>query len=175
MLQLIDYHRIANLLPFVFEQGQSPLILVLDGVTDVRNFGSVARTAAGAGAHGIIIPERGGAQVNAEAINASAGMLSHIPVCREPDLVASVKLMKKSGVKLIATSPGGNKKIFECDMTVPVALIFGAEDTGISPILLREADEIASIPLPGKIDSYNVSVSAGMVLYEVMRQRFGDR
>lgn len=173
-LSLITYHRIEDVLPGVYEQGEVPLLLILDGVTDVRNFGAIARSAECCGVHAIIIPQKGSAQINADAMKASAGALSKIPVCRESSLVNVVNYLRSSGVRLLAADLEAKRPVFQTDLTVPVALVMGAEDEGISHAVARMMDERFIIPQKGSTDSFNVSVAAGIALYEVLRQRFGS-
>lgn len=170
-LSLITYHRIEDVLPGIYEQGEVPLLLILDGVTDVRNFGAIARSAACCGVHAIIIPQKGSAQINADAMKASAGALSKIPVCRENSLVNVVNLLRSSGVRLLAADLEAKRPVFKMDFTVPVALVMGAEDEGISHAVSRMVDERFIIPQKGTTDSFNVSVATGIALYEAMRQR----
>jgi 23S rRNA (guanosine2251-2'-O)-methyltransferase len=167
----ITYQKVENLLPFLFEDGIVPFFLVLDRITDVRNFGAIARTADCAGVHAIIIPEKGGAQINEDAMKTSAGALNHIPVCRERDLGRTLNYLNDSGVSIIACTEKGADSIFDTDFTGPVALVMGSEEDGISEFLLRKAHHIAQLPQVGKIGSLNVSVAAGIAMYEALRQR----
>ena len=170
-LSLIEYQRISNLLPMIFEKGEDPLIIALDGISDVRNFGAIARSADCLGAHAIIIPEKGSARITADAIKTSAGALHSFPVCREKSIVRAVEFLKESGLKVICTVEKSGKIASEVDMTGPSVLILGSEDKGISRELTILADEQAKIPMMGNISSLNVSVAAGIMLYEMMRQR----
>lgn len=170
-LALIPYYKIADLLPLLFEQHYPPLLVVLDGVTDVRNFGAIARTAEGAGAHGIIVPSKGSALINADAMKTSAGALSHLPVCRETSISAAVDFLLLSGVQVVASELGAPNRLQDIDFTVPTAIVMGAEGEGINPGVLRKASKRFLIPMQGKTDSFNVSVAAGMILYESMCQR----
>jgi len=167
----IEYVKIEGLIPLLYEQGKIPALLILDGVTDVRNFGSIARTAECAGLDAIIIPERGAAQINADAVKTSAGALYNIPVCRTRDLVKTVTFLKESGIQVVAVSEKSQQIYFNSDLTLPTALIMGAEDTGISAELIRHADLHLSIPIKGKINSLNVSVATGIMVYELVKQR----
>ncbi len=170
-LSLIEYHTIDNLLPFLYEQGKTPLLVILDNVTDVRNFGAIARTAEGIGADGLIIPKKGGALINPDALKTSAGTLTYLPVCRENNLKTTVDFLQQSGIQVVASDLKATKMIHELDFTLPTAIIVGSEDEGTSTALLKRADETFLIPMQGKTDSYNVSVAAGMMLYEAVRQR----
>lgn len=157
-----------------FESGVDPCILMLDGVTDVRNFGAACRSAEGLGAHAVVIPEKGSARVNEEAVKSSAGALLHLPVCREKSLAAAVKRLQNSGIRVAACTEKAADLIFKTDVSGPVCLIMGSEETGIAPDLLKIADVLVKIPMTGKTSSLNVSVAAGIILYEVARQRTND-
>lgn len=167
----ITYERIENIIPAVYESGQTPLILILDGITDVRNLGAIARTAECAGVHALVVPSKGTAQINPDAIKTSAGALYKVPVCRHDSLVKVARFLQESGLQLVACTEKTNDDIFTPDYTVPLAIIMGSEEDGISNELLRIADHLAKIPMFGEIESLNVSVSAGIVLYEAVRQR----
>lgn len=167
----ISFGNLDNIIARVFEEGSVPSLLLLDGITDVRNFGAICRTAECLGVHAVIIPEKGSAQINEDAIKASAGALYNIPVCREKSLKFTVENMQRSGIKVVACSEKKDLNISEVDMTVPTCIIMGSEESGINNELLRKVDEIAKIPMMGKTASLNVSVAAGMVLYELVKQR----
>jgi 23S rRNA (guanosine2251-2'-O)-methyltransferase len=171
ILSEISYVDITSLLPTVFESGEDPLILLLDGVSDVRNFGAIARSAECAGVHAIVIPSSGNAAINADAIKTSAGALHRIPVCRHRDLLAAAKFLQESGLRLFAASEKATDSMHQADMTGPVGIIMGGEERGISKELLKHADAWVSIPMKGTIASLNVSVAAGIMLFEVLRQR----
>jgi 23S rRNA (guanosine2251-2'-O)-methyltransferase len=172
ILSLIEYQKLGHIVPHTFEQGETPLIVVLDGITDVRNMGAIARSAYGAGAHAMVLPERNTAQVNAESMKASAGALNHLPVCRESTLPATCGFLRKSGLTVIAAEVHEKAVLpASIDLTVPLAIVLGDEEHGISPTVRDEAEHIVRLPIVSSLESYNVSVSAGMLLYEVMRQR----
>lgn len=171
MMSAVEYHRLDHLVPQLFEGGILPFIVVLDGITDVRNFGAIARTCECAGADAIVIPRHGSVSVGGDAIKTSAGALHHIPVCRETSTLSAVRLLKDSGYKVVAVSEKAEINYTTADFTGPVALVLGAEDTGISPEVLRQCDTFVSIPMFGNISSLNVSVAAGVLIYEVVRQR----
>lgn len=171
MMSAVEYHRLDHLVPQLFEGGILPFIVVLDGITDVRNFGAIARTCECAGADAIVIPRHGSVSVGGDAIKTSAGALHHIPVCREASTLSAVRLLKDSGYKVVAVSEKAEINYTTADFTGPVALVLGAEDTGISPEVLRQCDTFVSIPMFGNISSLNVSVAAGVLIYEVVRQR----
>ena len=170
-LSEISYVDITTLLPSIFELGEDPLILLLDGVSDVRNFGAIARSAECAGVHAIVIPSSGSAAINADAIKTSAGALHRIPVCRHRDLLTVMRFLKDSGLRLFAATEKASDSMYATDMTGPAGLVLGSEDTGISPQLLKIADSWVSVPMKGTIASLNVSVAAGVILFEMLRQR----
>jgi 23S rRNA (guanosine2251-2'-O)-methyltransferase len=172
-ISLIEYQSIENVLPLIYEQSETPLFLILDGVTDVRNFGAIARSAEIAGVHAIIIPQKGAALINADAIKTSAGALTKVPVCRENSLINTIEFLQNSGVQVYASSLEAEGLIQNLDFKIPIALIVGSEDLGIQQSVMRKADKTFIIPQVGTSDSFNVSVAAGIMLYEVMRQRFG--
>lgn len=171
MISEIPYQKIEAILPTVYEQGKVPLVLVLDHITDVRNLGAIARTAECSGVDAILIPEKGSAQVNQDAIKTSAGALYKIPVCRYQSVRETVTFMKNSGLKIIAATEKANSDYTDVDMKQPLALILGSEESGIAAELLTLADELIQIPVLGEIQSLNVSVAAGVILYEILRQR----
>jgi len=167
----IEYQRIDEIIPFIFDKGKTPFILVLDQITDVRNFGAICRSAECAGVDAIIVPDKGAAPINADSIKTSAGALSIIPVCRTTNLQETIKYLKMSGITVYAATEKTDNIYHGKDMTIPLALIIGSEDTGISATLLRDADEFVKIPLLGSIGSLNASVAASVLMYEVVRQR----
>lgn len=171
VLSAVAYHRLDLLVPQLYEDGRLPFIIVLDGITDVRNFGAIARTAECVGADAIVIPEHGSVSVGGDAVKTSAGALHHIPVCRERSSALAVRFLKDNGYKVVAVSEKSAVNYTAIDYTVPVALVMGAEDTGISPEVMKLADASAAIPMFGRIGSLNVSVAAGVMMYEVVRQR----
>ena len=170
-LSPIEYDSLEALLPFLFDSGATPLLMLLDGVTDVRNFGAIARSAELAGVDALVIPAKNSAQITAEAIKTSAGALTKLSVCREKSLLGAVEFLKASGLRVLASKIPSEKALYEVDLTGPVALIVRAEGEGVSDPILRAADEHFWIPQRGTTDSFNVSVAAGIMLYEVMRQR----
>jgi len=167
----VVYQRIEDIIPTLYEQGKTPFIVVLDSVTDVRNFGAIARTCECAGVDAIVIPVRGGAASNADAIKTSAGALLKIPVCREPNLTEALKFMRSSGLSVIAATEKAAQNYTEANYNVPLAIVMGAEDIGIAPENLRICDEMVCIPIKGSIASLNVSVAAGILIYEALKQR----
>lgn len=167
----IDIGDIEMIIQSVFEQGEVPFFIMLDKVNDVRNFGSIARTALSAGCHAIIIPYKGAAAINEDAIKTSAGALHHLPVCKVMSMGDAIKLMSASGITTIACHEKTETSIHKVDLCRPVNLLFGNEGNGIDTHLLRMASESALIPMYGKVSSLNVSVAAGICLFEVSRQR----
>ena len=167
----VAYHNLETLIPTLYEQGRTPLLVALDGVTDVRNFGAIARTCQCAGVHAIVIPTHGGASITSDAIKTSAGALLKLPVCKVPDLNKALKFMSDSGLTLVAATEKTKQLYTTVDFTAPAAIVMGAEDTGIAPENLRLCQQQARIPIKGDIESLNVSVSAAIIIYEAIRQR----
>jgi 23S rRNA (guanosine2251-2'-O)-methyltransferase len=167
----IEFQKIENILPHIIEQGKIPLFILLDGITDVRNFGAIARTAYAAGADALIIHFADTAPLNEEAIKTSAGALTKIAVCRERNLLTVLDFLKLNGIQIIGTERQGSKKIYETNLNVPCAIVLGSEDEGISYDVRKYIDLMVSIPIMNEFNSYNVSVAAGMILYEAMKQR----
>lgn len=170
-LSVVEMQSIEQLVPMLFDEGKLPLLLMLDQVSDVRNFGSIARTAECAGVHAIIIPEKGAAAMNADALKTSAGALNYIPVCRSKSLVQTAKFLQQSGVQIIAATEKGVDLYHQADCTKPTVFIMGAEGFGINPDLLKIADQLVKIPILGEIQSLNVAVASGVLLFEAVKQR----
>ncbi len=167
----VTYQHITDIIPAIYERGETPLILILDGLTDTRNFGAIARTAECAGVHAIVIPERGSVSATPDAVKTSAGALLHIPVCREPSLPDTAEYLAQCGCNVVAATEKASDPYTSVPMQGPTAIVMGAEDTGISPAVLRHCQYNARIPICGHIGSLNVSVAAAVMLYEVLRQR----
>lgn len=167
----ITYQKIDDIVPFLYEQGKSPFIVLLDGITDIRNFGAIARTCECAGVDAIVIPSKNSVTVNADAVKTSAGALHTIPVCRENNISDAINFMKDSGIKIIAATEKGEVNYTESQCDGPVCIVMGAEDKGIPYDHLKLCDEWVRIPQFGTIGSLNVSVAAGVLMYEVVRQR----
>lgn len=167
----VNYYGVEELLAQVFEIGKTPLLLILDRVTDVRNFGAIARSAECAGVDFIIIPSRGAAQINGDAIKTSAGALHRIKVCREENLKNTIEYLKESGLQIIACHEKTDKLIYDADYKKPSAIIMGSEENGISGEYLKRSDIQVKIPMNGNISSLNVSVATGIVLFEALHQR----
>ncbi|MEM7654535.1 MAG: 23S rRNA (guanosine(2251)-2'-O)-methyltransferase RlmB [Bacteroidota bacterium] len=169
----IPYQELETVILGLEEQAQVPLFVLLDGVTDVRNFGAIARTAECMGAQAIIVPATGSAPMNGDAVKTSAGALYHLPVCRVDHLVDAILLLQAYGIRSVACTERAAGLVFEEDLTQPTCLLLGSEEKGISDSLLKRCEAQAKVPLQGKVASLNVSVAAGMVLLEAMRQRKG--
>jgi len=167
----ITYQNIEDIIPGIYEEGRMPFIVVLDGVTDIRNFGAIARTCECAGVDAIVIPTKGGASINPDAVKTSAGALLTIPVCREENLGNALKFLVSSGIKLVAASEKATKNYTTASLKEPIAIVMGSEDEGVNSDHLRLCDEMVSIPMLGSIGSLNVSVAAGILIYETVRQR----
>ena len=167
----IEYYKLDEIIPFTFEQGKVPFVLVIDGITDVRNFGAIARTAECAGVDAIVLPSKGSVAINADAIKTSAGALHKIPVCKTNNLTESLNYLRNSGLMLVGATEKSASVYYKTDFTVPLALILGAEDTGLSQKVIKMADFLIKIPMFGTIKSLNVSVAASILLYEAVRQR----
>lgn len=167
----VEYTNIEMLLPVLFETGKIPALLILDQITDVRNFGAIARSAECAGIHAIIIPEKGMARIGADAVKTSAGAIHHIPICKVNNLFKTILFLKDSGIRIIAATEKADKIYTEGNFNSPVAIVMGSEESGISQQILNNADEKLKIPLMGNIESLNVSVSAALMMYETVRQR----
>lgn len=167
----VNFALLSNVVTSVFESGETPLLLILDRITDVRNFGAICRSAECSGVHAVVLPARGAAQINGDAMKTSSGALNFIPVCRETDLMNTVKYLKNSGFQVVSCTEKGNDVVYDVDFTLPTAIIMGSEEDGISDSLIEESDYKAQIPLKGRVESLNVSVAAGVILFEAVRQR----
>ncbi len=171
ILSPVTYSNLSDVIPTLYEEGKMPFIVVLDGITDTRNFGAIARTCECAGVNAIVIGGRNSVSVTADAVKTSAGALLHIPVCREKSIVGAVRLLKDSGISIYGANEKGSVNYTTIDYTNPCAIVMGAEDFGISSEVLRLCDGYSAIPQVGKISSLNVSVATGILIYEVVRQR----
>jgi 23S rRNA (guanosine2251-2'-O)-methyltransferase len=171
LMASVEFFRIEDVLPTIFEKGEEPLILLLDQVTDVRNFGAIVRSAECAGVHAVVIPEKGAARIGADAVKTSAGALNIVPVCRTPNMSNTIDYLRNSGITVVAATEKAADDYTRVSMAGPLAIIMGAEDKGISPAMLRAADHLAKIPILGTIGSLNVSVAASLMMYEAVRQR----
>lgn len=167
----IIYHKVEDIIPQIYEKGETPLLMILDRVTDVRNFGAIARSCECLGAHAIVIPTRGGALITSDALKTSAGALNKIPVCKEDNLKNTLQLLSDSGIQIVACTEKTDKPAAKIDFKIPSAIIMGSEENGISKEYFKYCHEKALIPMTGEIESLNVSVSAGILMYEASRQR----
>jgi 23S rRNA (guanosine2251-2'-O)-methyltransferase len=170
-ISAVTYQKLEDIVPFLYENGKNPFIILLDGVTDVRNFGAIARSCECAGADAIVIPAHNSVSVNADAIKTSAGALLNVPVCKESGITEAVRFLKNCGYKVVAAIEKAELNYTSIDYTVPTALILGGEDKGISSDNLRICDEMVKIPVQGAIASLNVSAAAAVLMYEIVRQR----
>ena len=167
----VDYQNLEKIVEQAIAAGREPMVLILDGVTDVRNFGAIARTAECAGVDAIVIPDKGSAPINGDAIKTSAGALYRIPVCRVPKIWYSMKFLKESGFEILAAFEKGDTDYRKANLGGKLAIVMGAEDKGISPQVLKMCDTNIFIPIKGEIGSLNVSVAAGILIFEALKQR----
>lgn len=167
----VNYAQLSNVVAATFEAGELPLFLVLDRITDVRNFGAIARTAECLGVNGVVIPTRGAAQINADAMKTSSGALNYLPICRENDLSLALEQLKQSGMQVVGCSEKSETTLDTVDFTEPTVIVMGSEEDGISDSNMEKCDKIVKVPMVGKVESLNVSVATGIILYEAIRQR----
>lgn len=167
----VQYQNLQDVISFVIESGEVPLFLILDGITDIRNIGGIARTAWCTGVHALIIPDKGVGALNEDAILTSAGALEKIAVCRVNSLMKAVDELHLNGIKVFASEMTAEKNVADVDLKEPCAIVIGSEEKGIYPALLKICDEKIKIPMKGDFESFNVSVATGIILYEVMKQR----
>lgn len=167
----VQYFSLQEVISFVTDQGIVPLFVILDGITDVRNIGAIARTALACGCQAMVIPDKGVAALQEDAIKASAGALEKLMICRVTSLMKAVDELHLNGFRVFASEMNAPKKVYECNFREPSAIVMGSEGKGIYPALLKICDESFSIPMPGNFESLNVSVAYGMIMYETMRQR----
>jgi 23S rRNA (guanosine2251-2'-O)-methyltransferase len=167
----IEYASLDHIITSAFQAGKDPIVIVLDRISDVRNFGAIARTAEGLGIDALVIPSKGNAMINDDAMKASAGALNHIAVCREAGLQPAIRYLKECGLQVIACSEKAGLSVYSQEIRGPVAMLFGSEEDGISPPLLKMADMHIHIPMKGKIASFNISVSVAIIAAEIIRRR----
>lgn len=167
----IHFYNIENLMPGIYEQGREPFVLVLDRITDVRNFGAMLRTAECSGIDAVVIPSKNSAQLNSGTIKSSAGAIFKVPVCRSENLKNTLDFLKNSGLKIVAATEKSESTLFDSELSGPLAIIMGSEGDGVSDEYLKRSDLKVKIPILGEIESLNVSVATGVILYEVVRQR----
>ncbi len=173
VISKIQYQNLQDIISFVVEKGETPLLLMLDGITDIRNIGAIARSAFCFGVQAIIIPDKGVGALNDDAILTSAGALEQIAVCRVNSLMKAVDELHLNGIKVFASEMTAEKKIFDIDFKDPCAVVLGGEEKGIYPALMKICDEQFTVPMTGNFESLNVSVANGIILYEAMKQRMG--
>jgi 23S rRNA (guanosine2251-2'-O)-methyltransferase len=171
LISPILYHQLEQFIPAIYEKGETPLLMILDSITDVRNFGAIARSAECAGVHGLVIPKSGSARIQEDAVKTSAGALLTVPVCRVEKLVDAVKYLKNSGFNIVGATEKADLSFHQADLKDPVAIIMGSEEKGIHISILALCDQEVSIPVYGSIPSLNVSVAASLLMYEAVRQR----
>jgi 23S rRNA (guanosine2251-2'-O)-methyltransferase len=171
ILSSVAYASLDNVIDTAYREGREPFLLILDRITDVRNFGAIVRTAECGGVDAIIIGEKGSAPITSDAMKTSAGALNYLPIVREKDLGKTIKFLHDSGIKIIACTEKAKNDLYEVEIKGPIAVVLGSEEDGVSDTLLRQADDLAKIPMRGKIGSLNVSVAAGVAIYEVIRRR----
>ena len=171
----VTYQHVENLVPTLFEEGKEPFFVLLDGVTDIRNFGAIARTAECAGVNAVIIPSRNSVSVNADAVKTSAGALHILPVCRENNIASTIRYLKNCGIRIVGATEKAELDYTRARLDGPVCLIMGAEDKGIPQEHLALCDEWVRIPILGQIESLNVSVAAGILIYETVKQRNNEK
>ncbi|MFZ1313234.1 MAG: 23S rRNA (guanosine(2251)-2'-O)-methyltransferase RlmB [Chitinophagaceae bacterium] len=167
----VQYQNLQDVISLIIDNGEAPLLLILDGITDIRNIGGIARTALCCGVHAIIIPDKGVGALNEDAILTSAGALEQIAVCRVNSLMKAVDELHLNGIKVFASEMTAEKNVADCDYKTPCAIVMGSEEKGIYPALMKICDEKIKIPMARDFESLNVSVATGIILYEVMKQR----
>lgn len=167
----VQYQNLQDVISLIIDNGEAPLLLILDGITDIRNIGGIARTALCCGVHAIIIPDKGVGALNEDAILTSAGALEQIAVCRVNSLMKAVDELHLNGIKVFASEMTAEKNVADCDYKTPCAIVMGSEEKGIYPALMKICDEKIKIPMARDFESLNVSVATGIILYEAMKQR----
>lgn len=172
LISPIEYESIFDIIPHLYENGKVPFLMFLDKITDVRNLGAISRTAACAGVDAIIIPAKNTAGINEDAIKSSSGALNKIPICRHDNTEEVLTYLKECGIKLIACSEKAKNKYCEQDYNYPLCVIMGSENEGVSESCMSMSDIQIYIPMKGEIESLNVSVASGIILFEILRQRF---
>jgi len=170
-LSLIEYQPLDEIVTRTFENGENPFLIMLDGITDVRNIGAIARSAECMGVHALILPTSGSARINQDTMKTSSGALNYLPVCKENNLRNTILTLKSFGINILACSEKGTKKIYEYNLNQPICWVLGDEHKGISSQLLKLCDDVLAIPMCGHIESLNVSVAAGIICYETVKQK----
>ncbi len=170
-LSAVPFQNLQEIVQSAYEKGEDPFVVVLDRVSDVRNFGAIARTAEAAGVHALVIGQKNSAAINEDAMKTSAGALHHLPVCRENNLNETLQWLSSSGLQIVGSSEKASKLSYQADLTGPLALVMGSEDKGLAPERQKLCHQLVKLPMLGKVGSLNVSVATGALLYEVVRQR----
>ncbi len=173
-LSPIEFYNLEELVAQTFEKGEMPFFIMLDSVTDVRNFGAIVRTAECAGVQGVIVAEKGSARIGSDAVKTSAGALYNMPVCRVKSIKNAIQYLQQSGIKVFGASEKTEQVYFNEEYKNPLCIVMGAEDTGLSPDAIKHCDQLIKIPITGKIESLNVSVAMGILVYEVVKHRLLD-
>lgn len=171
LISRIRYLDLQDVISFVVERGEVPLFVLLDGITDIRNIGAIARSVYGLGAHALIIPEKGVGALNEDAVLTSAGALEQLAVCRVVSLVNAIDLLHLNGIAVYAAMMNGSRRLMDTDLSLPSAIVLGGEEQGIQAAVVKRCDASIAIPMPGNFESLNVSVANGIILYEAGRQR----
>ncbi len=170
-ISAVQFASLDNVISEAYQKGEVPFLVILDRITDVRNFGAICRTAECAGVHAVVVPSRGNAQIGSDAMKTSAGALNYLPICRADNLKDTIKELQANGLKIVACSEKADDTIFQMNLKDPLALLMGSEEDGISNEYLKLSDAHAKLPIEGQIDSLNVSVATGIIVYEALRQR----
>jgi len=173
-LSAVQFASLQQVIDHAYSEGRTPFLLLLDRITDVRNFGAVARTCECAGIDAIVMEEKGNAPVTSDAVKTSAGALHHISVCKVKSMKQTLKELRDNGIQVIACTEKASEDIYAADLSGPTAILLGSEEDGIAEPLLKAADRLVRIPMKGKIASLNVSVAAGIAMYEAVRQKMAD-
>lgn len=171
MVTDFEYSTIDEILEYANERGESPFVLILDSIEDTHNLGAIIRTAEASGVHGVIIPKRRSAIVNDTVYKTSAGAVEHMKVARVTNIARSIKELKEKGLWIYGADMEGNEIYYDSDLTGSIGLVIGGEDKGISPLIAKKCDVLVKIPMVGKVSSLNASVSAAILIYEIIRQR----
>jgi len=167
----VRYQDLQQVIDWINDKGETALLLMLDGVTDVRNIGAIARSAVCCGAHAIVIPDKGVGALNEDAVKSSAGALEQLNICRVNSLLKAVDNLHLNGIKIFTSEMNAKQKLHELNLTEPCCIVMGNEEKGVQSYISKAADEKFTIPMKGEFDSLNVSVAAGIILYEAMKQR----
>jgi 23S rRNA (guanosine2251-2'-O)-methyltransferase len=173
-LSPVEFSDIERIVPQLYEEGKQPFLVLLDKITDVRNFGAIVRTAECVGVHAVVVPEKGAAKIGNDAIKTSTGAIYNIPICKVKSLVKTVEFLKDSGVKVMSCSEKATERYDEISYEGPIALVMGSEETGVTREILNNSNHVISIPIMGKIQSLNVSVAFGVIAYEALKSKMRE-